>query len=460
MIVFVISLMAFVSKAQVFDVDTLQFNGADDKFINLVIMGDGYQASEFNKLIADANDFTSALFNKAPFTQYQSYFNVFLIKTPSNESGADHAGTATDVPEPQHATGFFDTYFDAQFDSFGFHRSLTVNNVTAMDVLADNVPAYDQAIMLVNTPFYGGSGGEIPVASTEQFGKEIAIHEIGHSFVGLKDEYWAGDIFAGEAINMTQDNDPLTVKWKNWDGDNGVGIFQHCCGGNASQWYKPHQFCIMQTLTYPFCSVCAEGIVETIHTMVDPVESFVPDNGMTIMPGSFPVDFALDLILPNPNTLKTNWTLNGNAYAADVDMVSVAENELDIGTNVLHVNVRDETSLLRVDNHATLHFTTVNWTIEYGTLGIEDITASEHTYELQLYPNPANDLLNILVESEFQEDLNVALYSLDGKQLKTAIGAMKKLLTIDISDLAPGTYVLNIRSAHGNVFSRKIMKKG
>ena len=64
---------------------------------------------------------------------------------------------------------------------------------------------------------------------------QIAIHQIGHSFGKLKDEYYAGDQYATEnAVNMTQVTDPALVKWKNWIGDNGIVIYQHCCGGNSS----------------------------------------------------------------------------------------------------------------------------------------------------------------------------------------------------------------------------------
>ena len=86
--------------AQQFDVDTLAFNGNSDKHINLVILSDGYRQSELTKFITDATNFTNGFFNEVPFSNYKKYFNVFIIKVPSNQSGASHPGTATDVIEP------------------------------------------------------------------------------------------------------------------------------------------------------------------------------------------------------------------------------------------------------------------------------------------------------------------------------------------------------------------------
>jgi hypothetical protein len=356
-------LMGVNTLAQVFDTDTIVYNGDSDKHINLVILSDGYTDSELSKFVTDAAKFISAFFNEIPYLNYQKYFNVFIIKVPSNESGASHPGTATDVTEPVQPVITVDNYFGSTFDYANIHRLLVATKTVAVsNVLAANFPDYDQALILVNSPYYGGSGGDIPVASTHASSTQIALHELGHSFAGLKDEYWAGDIYASEGINMTKQTDLSLVRWKNWLGFNLIGVYQHCCGGSSSQWYKPHQNCKMQFLEPPYCSVCIQAIIEKIHSIVAPIESYEPvDNNITLTTDS--IKLKLNLINPTPNTLKTNWLLNDTFFKQNIDSVFLNESSLLSGTNTLRATVEDTTQLLRVDNHSTIHISSVSWTI-------------------------------------------------------------------------------------------------
>jgi len=82
--------------AQKFDVDTLVYNGNSNQYINLVILGDGYTNAEMTKFSTDATKFKDYFFQKAPYSNYKNYFNVFIIKTPSPESGVKHPGMSSD----------------------------------------------------------------------------------------------------------------------------------------------------------------------------------------------------------------------------------------------------------------------------------------------------------------------------------------------------------------------------
>ena len=415
----ILILFAQISNAQIFDVDTLQYSGDLDKRINLVILSDGYQATEFSKFEADASDFNNKLFLEPPFAEYQDYFNVFIIKVPSNESGADHPGTATDVSEPAHPVQDVDNYFGSTFDFADIHRLLVaVNTFKISNVLANNFPMYDQTIILVNSPYYGGSGGPFPVASTEASSAEVAIHELGHSFGLLSDEYFAGDQFAGEAINMTQETNPALVKWKNWHGDNGIGIYQHCCGGVSANWYKPHLDCKMQFLFSPFCSVCREGLVERIHSLASPIDSWSPMN-TSVLANIFPLGFKINLIEPNPNTLKSNWMLDGVGFANNVDTVTVEEMDLTIGINNLTAFVEDTTALLRVDSHNGIHLNSTTWMIDYSPVGIESILSKSETIKINLYPNPTPGILNIAMDFESPKEVRVDIVNAIGQVIKT-----------------------------------------
>ena len=467
--VFIFILLIFNANyisAQIFDVETIKFTGDTDKRINLVILSEGYQTAELEQFITDATNFTNDLFSQSPFSEYTNYFNVYAIRVPSNESGADHPGSATDVTEPASPIVDVDTYFNATFDAYGYHRLLyyeidgnTANNSQAKiySVLADNFPNYDQALILVNSNVYGGSGGEFPMASTGTSANEIAIHELGHSLFDLKDEYYPGDALAAEAINMTQDNNSTTVKWKNWMGINSVGIYAYGSSGIPSTWYRPHQTCKMRYLGVPFCSVCKEGMIEKIHDLISPIDSYTPvSNSFTA--STYPIDFQLNLIEPNPNTLESVWNLNATNVANDVDIISVIETDLNVGANTLTAVVNDATTFLKVDNHETIHVYTVTCTITKSALGIDDITSEENNLSIKLFPNPTNSIINLSLESLYDLDLKVNIISIDGKILKTTTLSNYQNQQIDISDLSTGIYLTNFYSNNTLVASKRIVK--
>jgi len=153
-------------------------------------MGDGYQTNELLTFITNATNSSNYLFTISPFTQYRNYFNVFAIKVNSTESGADHPRNATDCPPAStHPLLTVDTYFNSTFDYYSIHRLLVATkNSAAYNVIINNFPLYDNALMLVNTPYYGGSGGWLATASANASSNEILIHEIGHYFADLADE--------------------------------------------------------------------------------------------------------------------------------------------------------------------------------------------------------------------------------------------------------------------------------
>ncbi|MBU3821209.1 T9SS type A sorting domain-containing protein [Flavobacteriaceae bacterium XHP0103] len=455
--------------AQVFNVEAIKISGDDDKRINLVILSEGYQSGELTQFITDATNFTNTMFGQSPFSQYANYFNVYAIKIPSNESGADHPGTATNVTEPYNnlPTKYVDTYFNATYDSFGTHWLLyyeidgnSANNTHAKisTVLANNFPMYDQAMILVNSTEYGGSGGDFPMAYTGFWGARVVMHELGHSLFDLKDEYYPGDLLAAEAINMTQETDPNLVRWKNWLGTNNVGIYQYTCDtGNCADWYKPHQNCIMESIDKPFCPVCKEGIIEKIHSLVSPIDAYSPISNSVSNP-SFPIDFSLDLIKPNPNTLESTWNLNTVEIATNTDAVSILETDLNAGMNTLTVAVTDATTLLRVDNHETFHVYTVTWSIDNSALGVKDITREENKFNISIYPNPTNNIITFKAENSLDTDLKVDLISIEGKKVKTVTLSNYETQNIDISHLSEGIYIAKFYANNVFIVSKKIIK--
>ncbi|MEL0652791.1 M64 family metallopeptidase [Algibacter sp. TI.3.09] len=459
--------------AQVFTTEIIKNSGDNSKRINLVILSEGYQVSEFAKFKTDAVNYTNNMFNESPFKEYSNYFNVHIIYVPSNESGADHPGESFDPEETPDALlspiTSADTYFNATYDSYGAHRRLfyeadgnyaNQTEVKINSVLADNFPTYDQTLILVNSDEYGASGGEFPMSYTGLWGPKTVLHELGHSMFNLKDEYYPGELFTDEAINMTRESDETLVKWKNWVGTNNVGVYQYTCDtGNCAEWYKPHQTCIMEDITKSFCPVCTEGIIEKIHDLLPPVNSFTPSNDSAISDATFPLEFELNLIEPIPNTLESEWTLNNISFATNQDLVNIQEGDLTIGTNILTSVIVDNTELLKVDNHETTHVSTVTWTIEHSTLGIKSIESSNTTFAVSMYPNPVLDVVNLKFESDNTENITVEIISIDGRKIKSETLTNSTVNSINLRALPSGIYLTNFYANKVLLATKKLIRK-
>ncbi|WP_323033789.1 M64 family metallopeptidase [Paracoccus sp. (in: a-proteobacteria)] len=365
--------------AQTFDRVNVQLNGSPDSLINIVIIGDGYTSAQQTKFVTDATSFTNFFFTRAPYKQYRNFFNVYGIKVISAESGAKHPQTSADAECTAQPFSNPNTYFGSTFDYAGIHRLIVpTDNVNVAAVLAANFPKYDLVVVLSNTTYYGGSGGSLATSTLHTSANLIALHEIGHTFGGLADEYWAGDIYASEHTNMTATSNASMVKWKNWIGaaDNApystkVGVYPYGTSGNSALWYKPSNYCMMQYLAdyLPYCPVCTETIIENIHSLTKSVLNYTP----TILDISSPdesLKFKLTKLLkPEPNTLQIKWQLDGVKIGEDnVDSLSINQQSLSRSIHALKASVMDTTELLRIDNHTTKHVSAVTWNI--NTIGL------------------------------------------------------------------------------------------
>jgi hypothetical protein len=439
-----LTLFSLTVLAQTFDVDTILYNGNINTHINIVILGDGYTVSELDLFITDATNNANALFTQVPFSNYKNYFNVFLIKVPSNVSGA--------AMDPNN---LIDNYYGSTFWYAGIERLLVpTKNSRISSVLANNFPAYDHVLMLVNSSKYGGSGGWLATSSTNSSANEIVFHELGHSFSDLADEYWAGPQYANEAINMTQETNIENLRWKNWHGEFGVGLYPH---SESPTWYRPHQNCKMRYLGVPFCAVCVEATIETVHQLVSPLLSHNPVSTNIAEP-TFPLEFNLNLINPIPNTLKRTWELNGSPLNSNVDLVLLNKTDLLEGSNTLAVTVEDTTQLLRVDNHISIHLEMVNWTIQNTVPGVNSINSQSSNLKIELYPNPFSEYLNVKLLGEAKGSLTVEIADLQGKVAIASPLSPTELNTIPLNGLNSGVFIAKFYLNSKLITSKMVVK--
>jgi len=189
-------------------------NGKATDHVDIVILGDGYTAAEMSKFYKDVATLTDELFSVEPFKTRKSDFNVRAVETPSATSG---------VNKP-HPGVFNRTPLSMSYGAFDSERyALTYDNRTIRDVAA-SVP-YDYMFILINERTYGGGGIYnlySTVAADNKFSRYIFVHEFGHSFAALADEYYTSDVsYQTPEItvepwepNVTALFDPASLKWK------------------------------------------------------------------------------------------------------------------------------------------------------------------------------------------------------------------------------------------------------
>jgi hypothetical protein len=230
------------------------------------------------KFREDAKRVTQYLFDEEPFKSEKEKFNVSAVLTPSPESG-------TDIPG-EHI--YKNTRFNSTFYTFDVSRYLTTSDMKNILDAAALVP-YDQIYVLVNTERYGGGGfyNFVSVCTADNsLTKEVFVHEFGHGFAGLGDEYYTSDVAYEDFYNLKiepwEPNITTLVnfgsKWKSMvkesveiptprtaKYENTVGVYEG--GGYMSKGiYSPFIDCQMKSNTAKgFCPVCAESIKKVIQ---------------------------------------------------------------------------------------------------------------------------------------------------------------------------------------------------
>jgi hypothetical protein len=196
-------------------------NGPPAAKVDIVIIGDGYAKNQSEKFRRDAKHFTDVLFSTVPFDRRKGDFNVRAIEVTSPESGID-------VPD---RNVWKSTPLGTAYNTFGSARYvLTTENRQLRDI-AGSVP-YDFICILVNDTRYGGGGIFQLYTTTYTAEPEAAeawrmdyvfVHEFGHSFAGLGDEYYTSSTGYNDFYpagvepwepNITANANPGTIKWR------------------------------------------------------------------------------------------------------------------------------------------------------------------------------------------------------------------------------------------------------
>lgn len=182
--------------------------------VDLLLMGDGYRAEEHDAFITKAKELADVLFATSPFKERKDDFNVWAVAPAAAQSGVSRPSTGT----------YRDSPIGATYDAFRSERYVLTFDNKSMRRIASSAP-YEFIEILTNTEVYGG-GGIYGLYSTAAANSEWApylfVHEFGHHFAGLADEYYTSSV-AYEAPseitepyepNVTALLDPDNLKWK------------------------------------------------------------------------------------------------------------------------------------------------------------------------------------------------------------------------------------------------------
>jgi hypothetical protein len=427
------------SIAQTFPVTPVLVNGGTNERINIVCLSEGYTAAEMSKFITDVAAATADLFATPPYAEYMTHFNVYAIEVPSNESGTDHPNTASDCPGGLE-TFYRDTYFNSTFDASGIHRLLVVqSSSTVYQVLQNNFPEWDVVFIVVNHTMYGGSGGSFATFSLHTSAGEIAIHELGHSFADLADEYEYGGVSGYEAPNATQMTIRELIKWNDWiepttpvptpetPGYSAVvGLFEGAVY-NPVGWYRPKLSCKMRALSVPFCEVCSEQTIITVYEILNTIESFDPPGPIVPVYKSELKQFSVSTLKPNPNTIVTTWYVDGAPVATATDNYQFNATEHAIGNHLLEAVSRDTTATVRSDPYDRLE-STVNWSVSVISTptGIDDNTGFRQSSSLaQNVPNPFNPNTTIQFHLSAETRVTLVVYDAAGRAVTTLVSGIR-----------------------------------
>ncbi len=192
----------------------LQKMGDPATKVDLLVLGDGYTAAERGKFERDARRFMEALFSTPPFREHQKDFNVWGLCPTAEESGVSRPSSGIYRRSP----------VGASYDTFGTERYVLTTENRALRDVASFAP-YEFIEILVNGQTYGGGGifnQYATVAIDNLWAGYVGVHEFGHQFAGLADEYYTSDVaYLPPATktepwepNVTALLDPANLKWK------------------------------------------------------------------------------------------------------------------------------------------------------------------------------------------------------------------------------------------------------
>ena len=287
--------------------------------VDLVITGDGFTATEQGKLTTEANRLVSTLFDESTIAIHRDFWNVHLATAVSVDSGAING-----------QAGFTsrDTAFGSFFNCQGTERLLCTNISKLLSFIIQRVPQYDQVAVIVNDEKYGGAGywsAGVSTYSLSPSAVQIAIHEFGHSFSVLADEYEYGSCFNDtepNQANVTIESTASNTKWNHWYSDpNNIPTNASQPADTTIGHFEGGRFCSfglwratfnskMRNLGMPFGAVNAEQWALSVYRDAGVTRGHFPARDEVLLTANQGSVYSVDTYADG-SVQKVEWFFNG-----------------------------------------------------------------------------------------------------------------------------------------------------
>jgi hypothetical protein len=270
----------FIRKENPVKVGTTKIHDGGDPHtaVDLAFIAEGYTADEMGKFRDDVKKMADYLFAESPFSDYKNKINIWAVEAISQDSG-------TDIPGENI---YVNTALNSSFYTFDIDRYLTTQDIKSVNDYAAAVP-HDNIIVLINSNRYGGGGVYNYYSGTTTghlLSPKVFIHEFGHGFAGLADEYYSSavayDEFYPLDVEPWEPNITTRVnfesKWKKMIGrdvpqptppeekfKDVTGLFEGG-GYSAKGIYRSEMDCRMKSNgPKGYCTVCRNAVKEMIE---------------------------------------------------------------------------------------------------------------------------------------------------------------------------------------------------
>jgi IgA peptidase M64/Big-like domain-containing protein len=289
--------------------------GADG--LHWVITGDGFTANQQQDLLRTAVAISKGLTETSELARHSAILNIHVLTAISRDSGVD-SGTARTRR----------TAFGASLGCGGLERVACLNwDTVYLALITERVP-FDEVAVVLNTDVYvGNASASGLIVSRHALAPAIALHEMGHLFAGLADEYVDAEL-AGDQVpeyregkfpNVTTAADPAQIPWRHWFADSaripqaageaGVGRFEGAFY-SANGFYRPKLDSIMRTLDGALGEVNAEAWLRTMYRVVPPIGAAYPAQRVVAAPSGAAAQF--EIVSPWPRDLMSvRWYVDG-----------------------------------------------------------------------------------------------------------------------------------------------------
>lgn len=379
---------------------TILASGSPSNRVNLIFLGDGYVEAEVGTTYADHVDqLLDVMFGPGgePNRTYSASVNICRIDVVSNESGIDFPDLGIDVDTALNGTG-------SEATRLAFVNVAIVNSILD-DALGGTTIAADWVAVTVNTERWVAAGGYPMIWPGGQPIREIGIHEAGHTFHALADEYNVpGGPYEGTepaALNVTAD--PRSDKWEVWLGYDQpqlgeIGFYEGGQYADTGIW-RPTVNGRMRSVQEPHNAPSVDKMIRDIYAIARPIDDFSPKVASEFPP-------ALGVRVVDETLLHVDWEVDGEVVLVDAGpRIWTSELDLTPGSHEVTAFVYDPTELVREDRSDLEQ--RVTWPIEVPadlqpTIGLaQDSSRPRNVGRLELRaPSEANPDDNPVVSGE------------------------------------------------------------